>query len=235
MKTLGSVMVMVLVLAAALPLAAGGRGESPAFSVVATTSQIGDAVGRIAPNLELRVLMGPGVDPHSYAATARDIEAVRRADVVFWNGLFLEAQLEGTMRSLGAKAVELGRRVPESRLLPWEEYDGHDPHIWYDLALWELAAGAIADVLADKDPANADSYRRNAATYAAELRETHEWALAQVATIPPQRRVLVSSHDAFGYLARAYGFENHGIEGISTADEAAGSRYHTAGGPYRGA
>jgi manganese/zinc/iron transport system substrate-binding protein len=98
--------------------------------------------------------------------------------------------------------------------------DIHDPHVWFDVSIWRLTIAPVADKLAEIDPANAAEYQRNAAAYAAELDELHTYAREKFATIPAAQRVLVTAHDAFNYLGRAYGLEVRGLQGISTATEA---------------
>lgn len=201
----------------------GGRK----LRVVATTGQIGDAVRAIAADaVELRVLLGPGIDPHTYVATESDIRAFQRAEAIFYNGLHLEAQLERFLRQLGqrgaATVVAVAETLPADRLLAWEGETGktYDPHVWHDVQLWRDAVQAIRDALIAADPANAERYNANAAAYVAQLDELDAYIRSQVARIPPERRILVTAHDAFGYFGRAYGFEVEAIQGISTATEA---------------
>lgn len=225
--------VIFLLLLLVLPLSAcarpgvAERADGTPLRVVATTGQIGDAVRYIAgETVEQQVLLGPGIDPHTYVATESDIRTFQRADVIFYNGLHLEAQLERVLSQLGrtgrATVVALGETIEPSRLLGWEPEAGmpHDPHIWNDVQLWKLVVEQISATLVVADPANAASYRGNAAAYLRQLDELDAYIRAQVATIPVERRVLLTAHDAFGYFARAYGFEVAAIQGISTEAEA---------------
>ena len=219
-RSFGIVVALALLVIALPVFAGGGQEESGApLSILSTTGHIGDAVSRVAPDAESFVLVGPGLDPHTYEASTRDIERMRDADIVFWNGLHLEAQMEDAIRSLGDAQLELGAEIPESMLLPWED-DLFDPHIWNSTEIWSLVVSAIADKLAELDPDNAAAYRENAAAYIAEIEEADAYARERLATIPVENRVLVSGHDAFNYFAEAYGFESLAIEGISTEDEA---------------
>jgi manganese/zinc/iron transport system substrate-binding protein len=95
-----------------------------------------------------------------------------------------------------------------------------DPHLWFDLTLWQQVVEVIADQLAAADPANAASYQSNASAYQAELATLHAYVLDRTASIPARQRILVTAHDAFRYFGRAYGFEVHGLQGTSTVAEA---------------
>ena len=244
MKRATLLAIIVLLLIGAGGWARGSREAHDGISIVATTGQIGDAVARIAPQADLTVLMGPGSDPHTYFPSTREVQRIQRADLVLWSGLELEIQMTGALQDLSDKALEVGRTVPEHMLQVWEghhhdddnhhDHDDHydddnhhdhdhgeyDPHIWHDLDIWTIAVEAIAERIAELDPANRDTYRRNAADYVAELRDLKAWATRRFNEVPLQQRVLVTSHDAFGYLARAYGWHARGILGISTEDEA---------------
>jgi manganese/zinc/iron transport system substrate-binding protein len=121
----------------------------------------------------------------------------------------------------GTPVVRVAEAVPPDLLIEDPEYPGQaDPHLWMDPLAWLEATNAIADALADADPANAESYRTNAANYQQKLRRLHAHAEAAIATIPESQRVLVTAHDAFNYFARRYGIEVHAIQGLSTESEA---------------
>ena len=193
--------------------------------VTTTTNFITDTVRRIGGDrVDVTGLMGPGVDPHLYKASARDVEALREADVIFYAGLHLEGKMADLFDQLAerqtTKAVTDG--IPRDRLLepPAGMAVEHDPHVWFDVTNWMYAARTIAATLAAKDPAHADGYRARLRAYLAELRETDRYVRARIAEIPPRRRVLVTSHDAFEYFGRRYGMQVEGIQGVSTVAEA---------------
>ena len=194
------------------------------LSVVATTGMIADAARAVGGDrVEVVALMGPGVDPHAYRQTRSDIVALTRADLVLWNGLFLEAQMEVFLDRLSKRVpvVAVGDAFSEDLLLTHEEYEGRfDPHLWADPALWSVAVAAVRDALISEDPENAEAYRESAARYLAEIAAIGEYAETALATVPDGQRVLLTAHDAFGYFGRAYGFEVIGIQGISTESEA---------------
>ncbi len=192
--------------------------------VVATTGQVADAVRQIAGDaVYLTGLLGPGVDPHLYVPTESDVTALSQADVIFYNGLHLEAQMVRVleqMQARGLPVVAVAEHLPEDHLLNWAGSAPYDPHVWNDPALWALAVETIRNTLIELDPANANLYTENTQTYLQEIAETDAYVRAQIEKIPPEQRVLITAHDAFGYFARAYGMEVYGLQGISTESEA---------------
>ena len=201
------------------------------LTVVATTGMIADAARRIGGDLvQVRALMGPGVDPHGYRQTRSDIVAMTRADLVLWHGLYLEAQMEEFFGDLGRKrrVVAVADGLPKDTLLSHADYDDRfDPHVWMDPNAWSGVVTAVAQALSDAKPDAAETFAANAATYQTELATLAEFADAALAQVPEQSRVLVTAHDAFGYFGRAYGFEVIGIQGISTESEAGLNRIST--------
>ncbi len=196
---------------------------SEPLRVVATIAQIGQPLAEIVDGrAEVVSMMGEGVDPHLYRPTRSDIVRLSRADVVFYVGLNLEAQLADTMDKLSARStvVALGERLPRARLLAVGGDDYPDPHVWMDPDLWREALTAAVETLAARDPDNAAHYRARAADYLARLEELDAYMHRAAESVPPGARALVTAHDAFGYFGRAYGFEVHGIQGISTESEA---------------
>jgi len=206
---------ILLGLAGLTPACGGAPG-----GVVATTGMVADLARRIAGDrMTVTALMGPGVDPHLYKASALDLDRLRGADLVLYSGKGLEGKMTDVLvrlaRSKPVVAVTDG--IPDERLLEPEELAGHyDPHVWFDASLWAETAPVVAEALADVDPAHADEYRARAAEYARELRALHEEVKQALATIPRERRVLITSHDAFRYFGRAYDLEVRGLQGIST-------------------
>jgi manganese/zinc/iron transport system substrate-binding protein len=216
--------ILALLLSACGPATGGEDGP---LRVVSTTGQIGDAVRFIGGDaIQTEALLGPGIDPHTYVATEGDLRTFQEADVIFYNGLHLEAQLERVLTQIGERSdtrvVALGDGLDEARLLSWEPESGfpHDPHVWNDVQLWKGVVEQIGATLAAEDPANAEQYAANTQSYLAQLDELDAYIKQQAATIPAERRVIVTAHDAFGYFARAYGFEVEAIQGISTEAEA---------------
>jgi len=194
------------------------------LKVVATTGMIGDAVINIAgDNVNLSTLMGPGVDPHLYKATKGDIDNLSAADIIIYNGLHLEAKMAEIFSRMGRSktTVAVGAAIADSLLRFPTEFEGHpDPHIWFDLSLWERALEQVMTSLVMIDSANADQYRANGAAYLDSVHNLHGWVIEQIALIPDDQRILVTAHDAFGYFGRAYNMEVKGLQGISTVSEA---------------
>lgn len=213
---------MVLVCAV---LAAGGCAGGPApaggrLRVLATTGIIADAAARVAGDrAAVDALIGPGVDPHQYRAKAGDLQRFREADLILYNGLHLEGKIADVLEGLGPKAVAVTRDLdPKADLRPAPEgfESAHDPHVWFDVSLWSKVVATIRDALTKADPAGADGYAARAAEYQRELAALHDEVRSKSAAIPAGRRVLITAHDAFYYFGRAYGFEVHGLQGVST-------------------
>jgi manganese/zinc/iron transport system substrate-binding protein len=191
---------------------------------VATTGMIADVVAHIGgEHVEVIQLMGPGVDPHVYRASESDVNRMSQADIIFYNGLNLEARLTSVFDEIGRTrtAVAVGTAVEAGELLVDPRYQNQpDPHIWMDVKLWMKVAGKIRDELIKMDPAHEADYRANAEAYLRQLAELEDYVQQQITIVPAERRVLVTAHDAFGYFGRGYNFEVFAPQGISTESEA---------------
>jgi manganese/zinc/iron transport system substrate-binding protein len=217
-----------LALAALLVVPGCGAGETAAgtgqLRVVATTGMIADAAARVGgERVVVDALMGPGIDPHLYRASAADVRRLAGADLILYNGLHLEAALAEVLEEMGQRrrTVAVTGALPRDTLLAPPEFAGsYDPHVWFDVGLWRGAVARVAEALAEADPAGAGAYGAAASAYLAELSELDAWVRQRAAELPPERRVLITAHDAFGYFGRAYGFEVMGLQGISTTTEA---------------
>jgi len=204
----------------------GGRAGHDAgkLNVLATTGMIADAARNVGGDLvEVTALMGPGVDPHLYQPTARDQGKLKSADLILYNGLHLEGKMVEVFESLARnkRVVAVSHDIPEDQLLSWADSAGmHDPHIWFDVQLWQQAVRTIAKAFADSDPKHAADYESRSAAYLKELEQLDGYCREQAGRLPEAQRVLITSHDAFHYFGRAYGFEVVGIQGISTDTEA---------------
>ncbi|GIV61395.1 MAG: manganese transporter [Rhodothermaceae bacterium] len=174
--------------------------------------------------VEVTGLMGPGVDPHLYKASEGDVMRMASADVIFYNGLHLEGKMSEIfeqMEQRGIPTFAITEGIDATKYRPSAQFQGnYDPHVWFDVSLWMEAARYVAEALASLDPAHADVYRANAEAYIEQLKELDAYVRQRVAQVPESLRVLITSHDAFGYFGRAYGFEVRGLQGISTATEA---------------
>lgn len=198
-------------------------GERP-VQIVTTIGMIADIAQRVGgQQVEVTSLMGPGVDPHLYKASEGDVGRMADADIIFFNGLHLEAKMGEIFEQMAGNktTVAVTGEIARDVLLAPPEFEGnYDPHVWFDVTLWMKAAETVRDTLVEVDPANAQSYQDNAAAYLAELETLHAYVLEQASLIPEEQRVLITAHDAFNYFGRAYGFEVRGLQGISTASEA---------------
>lgn len=194
------------------------------LNVVATTGFIADAVSRVGgDHVQVRALMGPGVDPHLYRQTSSDIAAAARADAVFWHGLHLEAQLGEFFDALARRkpVIALADKLPRDRLLADEDNAAlPDPHVWFDPRLWTGVVTAARDSLIELQPESRAAFEANADKYIKEIDAIADYADRVLASVPEQARVLVTAHDAFNYFGRAHGYEVAGIQGISTESEA---------------
>ncbi len=206
----------------------GGGGEAGAVEgtirATTTTTHVTDMVEAIGgEEVEVTALMGPGVDPHLYEASQGDISALQDADAIFYNGLFLEGQLNDILiqTSQEVPTVQVTAAMPADELLPSADYEGqNDPHVWFDPELWVTGVDPVVEQLSELKPDAAEDFEQRGEEYRAEAMEAHEYVQEQVESIPEDRRVLVTSHDAFNYFGEAYGFEVEGLQGLSTEAEA---------------
>jgi manganese/zinc/iron transport system substrate-binding protein len=205
-------------------LAAPGSAQTRKLQTVATTAMIGDTVKAVGgERVNVEVLLGQGVDPHLYKPTRADIAKMSKADMIFANGLNLEAQFRDTFEQLGrTKPVVLaGEKLPKDQLLADEDYkDKPDPHVWMDPDLWKGVVGAVRDALAARDPAGKQVYDQGHDRYVGQIARLSDYVKRVLATIPKDKRILLTAHDAFNYFSRAYEIEVIGIQGVSTESEA---------------
>lgn len=222
---------LVSILLAILPFATvAGCAESETRtaqdnrpSVVVTTAMIGDVVKAVAgDHANVSVLVGPGVDPHQFRATRSHTALIASADLVIANGLMLEAKLLDSLeRSTSSdKLLFVGEAIDPSLLLYEDQTDQPDPHLWMDPLRWAEIVPLIEERLGQLMPEHSERFRENAAAYTAELDELHRYAAQVLGSIPDEQRLLVTAHDAFGYLADRYDIQVEGIQGLSTESEA---------------
>ncbi len=202
----------------------GAAADAP-LKVVCTIGMITDVVRNVGgPRVEVIGLMGEHVDPHLYKATPADHRALSAADLIFYGGLHLEGKMADLFVQMARKkpVFAVTQDIDPSKLREPPEFEGQfDPHVWFDVSLWKTAVGTMRDGLGEVRPAWKDEFAARAADYSAKLDELHGWCRSRIASLPADRRVLVTAHDAFGYFGRAYGMEVLAIQGISTESEAA--------------
>ena len=168
-------------------------------------------------------LMGPGVDPHLYKASAGDVKKLNEADLILYNGLHLEAKMIDIFKKLNKKkpAIAVTSSIPKDDLLAPEDYDGfYDPHVWFDISLWKYAVITVTNALIELKPQLEKEFLSNQNNYLKKLDELDIWVKEQINLIPQNKRLLVTAHDAFGYFGKQYGIKVIGLQGISTAAEA---------------
>lgn len=201
---------------------AGGSGEEKPL-VVTTTGQIADAVRIIAgDSVEVKSLMGPGVDPHLYKATQGDLQVLEDADIIFYNGLALEGKMSDIFEKMqkDKSVVAIGEVVPKDRILNDEAHpELFDPHIWFDIEVWKLATHEITKSLTEEFSTDGDQFVENERKFFEELDELNGWTKERISEIPEEQRVLVTAHDAFNYFGESNGMEVRGLQGLSTDAE----------------
>ena len=205
----------------------GGQQENDdgSLNIVTTTTMLYDLTASIAgDHAHVTALMGPGIDPHLYQASAGDVSKMQSADIVVYNGLHLEGKMGDVFAGLtdqGRNIICAGDGIDTAVLLSDENNpDIYDPHVWFDTHIWMDVAKHTAAKLGEFDPDNAEDYNANLEVYLADLQELDAYIAGRIAELPESSRVLVTAHDAFRYFGKAYGFDVRGLQGISTDAEA---------------
>nr|WP_085946820.1 metal ABC transporter substrate-binding protein [Afipia clevelandensis] len=215
-------MIAALALAAA-PVSAQQADGGP-LNVVATFSILGDFAKNVGGDrVNVTTLVGPNSDTHVYTPTPSDAKKITDAKLVIINGLGLEGWLPRLIKSSGGKAVTV---VATKNIAARKIEDGHshdpsdaDPHAWQSVPNAKIYIANIRDALIAADPAGAEGYKANAAAYLSKLDTLDRDVREMVAKIPPERRSVISTHDAFGYFAAAYGIKFIAPQGVSTESE----------------
>jgi zinc/manganese transport system substrate-binding protein len=218
-------------LAAAAGLAALTAAEPATaqekLKVLATFSILGDFVKNVGGDrVEVSTLVGPNSDAHVYAPAPADAKRVADAKVVITNGLGFEGWMSRLVKASGSKAaVVIATKGVKERKAPGAHGHGHghggaDPHAWQSVANVKIYVANIRDALIAADPTGKTVYDSNAASYLTALDALDQEVRAAVATIPADRRRIISTHDAFGYFQQAYGVQFIAPQGVSTEAEA---------------
>jgi len=203
----------------------GAAQEGAPIKVTTTTGMIADLALNIGGDrVEVSSLMGPGVDPHLYKPSAGDIRKLEDADLILYNGLELEGRMTDLLVKIaraGKPTIPVAEEIPEDLLREPPQFKGkYDPHIWFDVTLWKMAAQRVKDALVEVEPGSDAVFQANLDAYLGELDALHQYVTETIALIPEEQRVLVTAHDAFGYFGDQYGIEVLGLQGMSTATEA---------------
>ncbi len=198
------------------PFETGGK-----LRVTATTTMIQDLVHIIGgEDVEIYGMMADGIDPHSYTQRASDVTAMTTADLIFYNGLHLEATLQRKLENLENAHAVTKKLNQDALIQPSEENTKYaDPHVWGDPLLWAKTITVVVDVLSKKDPANESRYSSRGAAYREELAALNTWVKSRIGEIPAEQRYLVTSHDAFMYFSKAFDIEVRAINGLAPGDK----------------
>ncbi len=195
------------------------------YRVATTVGMITDVVKVIAGDrAEVRGIIGEGVDPHLYKPTRGDVVILNEADIIFYNGLMLEGKMADVLVKMATQGKPV-QAVTEVILaggdyVMVDESEHYDPHVWMDVGGWMRAVPIVVEALSDFDPEGRSGYEERGQSYLDSLKALDAYARASFSSIPEEQRVLITAHDAFNYLGRAYGIEVRGIQGISTESEA---------------
>lgn len=213
-----------LLLAATLFLVNTSSDVYGKIKVCATTSLIADLVENAAGDLvETVSLMGSGVDPHLYRASASDLKKLSNADLIFYNGLHLEGRMTDVFEGLaeqGKAVFAVSDGIDKKSLLALQKNSGYDPHVWFDPILWAQCLELIVTELKKKDPANSKEYESRGTAFKRKLEDLSTWGKGLADGIKKESRVLITSHDAYNYFGHAFGFQVIGVQGVSTISEA---------------
>lgn len=194
------------------------------IKAVVTVGMVADIVKTVGgDDVDVTTLMGSGVDPHSYRQTRSDVSLLASADIVFANGLHLEAQLDELLHKLSKRkhVVFVSDELPTDDLIEAEGFSGrYDPHVWMDPTLWQKTVAIVRDALIKAVPDQAASFNSRARALDAEIKGFTGSITTMMKTVPDSERVLITAHDAFSYFGRAFNVEVIGIQGLSTDSEA---------------
>lgn len=195
------------------------------LNVVTTTTMITDLVKTIGGDqIHVQGLMGSGVDPHLYKASEGDVTKLAKANLIFYGGLHLEGKLIEVfekMKGRNMTTIAVSDALDKSTLIGSENFaSNYDPHIWFDVQNWELITNFVVKKLSEANPENANLFETNGKKYIQELEALDIEIREIISTLPEDRRILVTAHDAFNYFGQAYGFQVVGLQGLSTATEA---------------
>ncbi len=194
-------------------------------NIVTTTTMITDLVKNIGGDkINVQGLMGSGVDPHLFKASEGDVSKLANADIIFYGGLHLEGKLVEVFKKMSRqniKTIAVSDALDKTTLIASELFPGnYDPHIWFNIDYWIQITQYVADQLSKTDPENKLFYETNAKNYIEKLEVLKKEITATIQTLPKEKRILVTAHDAFSYFGKAYDFEVVGLQGLSTATEA---------------
>ncbi|MCF2911384.1 metal ABC transporter solute-binding protein, Zn/Mn family [Halomonas sp. Cn5-12] len=212
-----------LALLTTFPFSVFASPQDAPLNVVATIGMIADVAEEVGGEcVAVNTMMGPGVDPHLYQASASDVAMLRNAQYILYSGYSLEGQLGNVLENLSERIPTLAvapASITPDDLITTQDVYGIDPHLWMDVSLWAHTLPTLRDTFSEARPTCADTFERNTERYQAQLLALHDWVKESIASIPEEQRILVTAHDAFSYFGRAYDIEVEGVQGISTESE----------------
>ena len=213
----------LIVLAVSGPSFAATFQKNYPIKVGTTVGMVADIVREVVGDKAVvKNIIGSGIDPHVYNPTRNDVAILLKSDIIFYAGLLLEGQMSDIL-------VKVSRRRPvyavtellkKEYLLHDPATNHHDPHVWMDVQGWMKAVDVVKEAMAAFDPPNKDFYDKNTRLFLDKLKRLNNYARQGIGSIPEKQRILVTAHDAFNYMSRAYDIEVLGIQGISTESEA---------------
>lgn len=193
------------------------------LNVVTTTTIITDLVTNVGGNkINVQGLMGSGVDPHLYKASEGDVHKLVNADIIFFNGLHLEGKLIGVFEKMVHKTpIALAQEIDKSTLIGSDYFaSNYDPHVWFNIEYFKEFTQKVTSVLCNENPENCEFFIENKKIYLDKLNTLQIAIKNIIKTLPKEKRILVTAHDAFNYFGKNYDFEVVGLQGLSTATEA---------------
>ena len=222
LKKLNLVIAICVAMMLLISCGKGGATSGKKIKVTTTTTMLTDLVKTIGGDkVEVTGLMGEGVDPHLYSASAGDIEKLGNADIIVYGGLHLEGKMTEIFEKLTSQnknILNVGDKLDKSKIHLVDQ-NTPDPHVWFNTELWEKEAEAIEAELSKFDPKNSEYYKENLKKYKVELVELTNYVKTEFSKIPEKSRVLVTAHDAFNYFGEQFGLEVKAIQGVSTDSE----------------
>lgn len=199
------------------------NSEKEIISIVTTTGMLKDLAENLSPkSFKIESLMGPGVDPHYYKASQGDLVKLQKSNLIIYNGLHLEGKMAEVLEKLSIrKSVwEAGTALSSSDIRKTGEFaSGIDPHFWFDVTIWKKVCKAMSLKLQAEFPKHKETIVLNEKNYINKLEELNQYIISQLNTVPQDRRILFTAHDAFGYFGRAFQVEVMALQGLSTTTE----------------
>lgn len=196
-------------------------------TITVTTTFLGDLVHQVlGDSVNLNILMGPGVDPHTYQVSPSDLTKIYNSDLLIYQGIHLEGKFSEILSEIdrpGLTVLEATKDIPREQLITVSNAKGHqeyDPHIWHDPNLWTIVTRTVENQLLDLFPSLSQLIIGNSEKYIVNIDNMKQQVLDLVNQIPQAQRILITSHDAFNYFGRFTNFEVRAIQGLSTVTEA---------------